>query len=422
MSLYALPVSHIQDVTVVTNIQESNGTVDIKVMHNAGSTQCQFRLSGHNIDSTVVVNSSNGLARTTINVPSARFWSTVEPYLYELTISLTDQGNVVDRYDLDIGIRTIEVQGNRLLLNGESVFLKGFGKHEDSPIHGRGLNTPFIVKDIGLLKWVGANSYRTSHYPYSEEAMMLADREGILIIDEIPAVGLFFDDDEAGIQERLRLCKQQIRELIKRDKNHPSVIMWSLANEPLTMQGGFRAFFGGEPTPHPAAKPFFAELFDLAHELDETRLLTFASMAGIIDESLEYTDVILINRYAGWYQESGRINRGIDVLKDELDQIHQKYGKPMIISEFGADTIAGMHSDPPEMWSEEYQQELIKGYLDLADRTEYLIGLHVWNFADFKTSQSIMRPLGLNQKGVFTRDRQPKMAAHMLRERWTSSA
>lgn len=248
---------------------------------------------------------------------------------------------------------------------------------------------------------------------------MFADREGILIVNEIPAVGLFFDDDDAGIQERLRLCKQQIRELVDRDKNHPSVIMWSLANEPFTIKGGFAALLGSEPPiPHPAAKPFFAELFDLTRELDQTRLVTLASMAGLADESLEYADVILINRYAAWYQHSGQIELGIAALKEELDQIHQKFGKPMVISEFGADTIAGTHSDPPEMFSEEYQEELIEGYLDLADRTEYLVGLHIWNFAEFKTSQSVMRPQGMNLKGVFTRDRRPKKAAHMLRERW----
>lgn len=417
--LYSVPETHIQDVTVVTDVEGPKGAVTIRVAHGADANECRVALSGENLEEVVVVTSSSGVAETTIDIPNARFWSTSDPYLYKLSISLTAGGRVTDCYDLEVGVRTVEVRGNELLLNGEPVFLKGFGKHEDFPIHGRGLNIPLIVKDYSLLKWVGANSYRTSHYPYSEEAMMFADREGVLIVDEIPAVGLFFDDDEAGIQERLRLCKQQIRELVDRDKNHPSVIMWSLANEPFTIKGGFAALLGSEPpNPHPAAKPFFSELFDLTRELDPTRLVTLASMAGLADESLEYVDVILINRYAGWYQHSGQIELGIDALKEELDQIHQKFGKPMVISEFGADTIAGTHSDPPEMFSEEYQEELIESYLDLADRTDYLIGLHIWNFAEFKTSQSIMRPQGMNLKGVFTRDRRPKKAAHMLRERW----
>ena len=97
---------------------------------------------------------------------------------------------------------------------------------------GKGLNLPLLVKDYQLMRWTGANSYRTSHYPYSEEEMQLADREGFLIIDEIPAVSLQFDTEE-NMAERLRMCLQQIDELIARDKNHPSVVMWCVANEPM---------------------------------------------------------------------------------------------------------------------------------------------------------------------------------------------
>ena len=100
-------------------------------------------------------------------------------------------------------------------------------------MHGRGLNLPVWVRNYELLKWVGANSYRTSHYPYAEEAMTLADRLGFLVINEIPAVGLNFEDPTEATAARLAQCKQQIRELIARDKNHPSTIMWSVANEPM---------------------------------------------------------------------------------------------------------------------------------------------------------------------------------------------
>ncbi|MCB0075359.1 MAG: hypothetical protein KDE20_28075, partial [Caldilineaceae bacterium] len=94
-------------------------------------------------------------------------------------------------------------------------------------------------------------------------------------------------------------------------------------------------------------------------------------------------------------------------------------GKPIIISEFGADTLPGHHADPPTLWSEEYQVEFLRRYLDVAARKPFIAGLHVWNMADFKTAQAIMRAGGLNHKGVFTRDRRPKMAAHFLRSRWT---
>jgi beta-glucuronidase len=419
--LYAVPQVHIEDVTVTTDIADTEGHVKVRVVAQ-GAKNGEVTLNAERgapvRKCTLEFDDVDGVAEVTLKVPDARFWSPDDPYLYKLTVELLDSDKVVDCYTLDVGIRTIAVEGDTLLLNGEPIFLKGFGKHEDFPVHGRGLNMPLVVKDYALLKWVGANSYRTSHYPYSEEAMCMADREGILIVDEIPAVGLFFGDDEEGIQARLSQCKQQIQELIARDKNHPSVIMWSVANEPHTIQGN--PLSGGKPEPDPRAKSFFAELFNLVRELDPTRLATLVSMVGAADVSLEFADVVFVNRYNGWYTQSGRIAQGIEALEQELDMIHQTFNKPIVISEFGTDTVAGMHSDPPEMFTEEYQVAFLRHYLDMAARKPYIVGLHVWNFADFKTSQGVIRVGGLNLKGVFTRDRRPKMAAHFLRERWAT--
>ncbi len=418
--LYTVPQVYLQDVTVATDIAGTDGHVKVRVVCDGACGSGRVTLNAeHGAPAhkcALEFDDADGVAEVTLKVPDARFWSPNDPYLYKLTVALLDQDKVVDRYTLDVGIRTVAVAGDKLLLNGEPIFLKGFGKHEDFPVHGRGLNMPLVVKDYALLKWVGANSYRTSHYPYSEEAMRMADREGILIVDEIPAVGLFFGDDEEGIQARLSQCKQQIQELIARDKNHPSVIMWSVANEPHTILGN--PLSGGRPEPDPRAKAFFAELFDRVRALDPTRLATLVSMVGAADVSLEFADVVFVNRYNGWYTQSGRIAQGIEVLEQELDVIHQTFNKPIVISEFGTDTVAGMHSDPPEMFTEEYQVAFLRHYLDMAARKPYIVGLHVWNFADFKTSQGVIRVGGLNLKGVFTRDRRPKMAAHFLRERW----
>jgi len=232
------------------------------------------------------------------------------------------------------------VKGDKLLLNGKPIYLTGFGRHEDFPIIGRGYVPAVIIKDYSLMNWIGANSFRTSHYPYSEQMMDLADRLGFLVIDEIPAVGLTFRKDV--IDRQLELCDQYIEELIKRDKNHPSVIMWSLANEP------HNSLKSGE---------FFKKLYE-------------------------------------------------------------KHRKPIILSEFGADTIPGWHSQPPEMFSEEYQTEFIKKYIEVCRSKPYVVGEHVWNMCDFKTSQGITRMGSTNYKGVFTRDRRPKMAAHQLRKLW----
>jgi putative sterol carrier protein len=116
------------------------------------------------------------------------------------------------------------------------------------------------------------------------------------------------------------------------------------------------------------------------------------------------------------------LEKGFELLGQELDSIYELLKKPIIISEFGADTVAGMHSQPPKMWTEEYQVEMIRGYLDMADARDFVVGAHVWNFADFQAVQSTRRVAGMNLKGVFTRDRKPKMAAHFLRERWVESS
>ena len=354
-------------------------------------------------------------------MPNVRAWSPDDPYLYRLEITLND-GGIADRYALEIGVRTITVDSEALLINGRPVFLKGFGKHEDAPVHGKGLNLPLLVKDYSLLKWVGANSYRTSHYPYSEEAMSMADRQGILIIDETPAVGLSFDDGEENISRRLSQCKGHLRELIARDKNHPSVIMWSVANEP--HPGDLRkALMGGGELKKEAQRgtAFFKELFDLARSLDTTRPVTLAGVMGGPVEWLALSDVVLINRYWGWYAQSGQPAAGAAALEEEIGALYANLKKPILISEFGAESVAGLHSEPPEMWTEEYQVAMLRAYLDVAARKPFVAGLHVWSFSDFKTGQSIMRTGGMNLKGVFTRDRRPKMAAHFLRERGQSS-
>jgi beta-glucuronidase len=416
--LYAVPQAHIEDVTVVTTIQGANGMVRVDVEQAGGNTAGQVTLTGENGTLKAGLTFTDGNASVTLTVPDARLWCPDDPYLHKLTVTLRDGDTVIDRYALDVGIRTIAVDGNKIVLNGKPVFLTGFGRHEDFPVHGRGLNVPLIVKDTALLKWIGANSYRTSHYPYSEEQMMIADREGFLVVDEIPAVGLFFDDGEENIRARLEQCKQQIGELIARDKNHPSVIMWSVANEPFVSEGGMAALFAGKSVPNPAAQPFFEELCALVRDLDPTRLVTIESPIRESADLLALMDVVCVHRYNGWYMYGGQLALGIEALETDLDRLYEESKKPVMITEFGSDTITGVHGDPPEMWTEEYQAEFLSEYLDLAERKDYMAGLHVWNFADFKTSQSTIRAGGLNRKGVFTRDRRPKMAAHLLRKRW----
>ncbi len=358
-----------------------------------------------------------------LRISPAHLWSPDSPYLYRCDFTLLDAGEEIrDCYGLDVGIRTVEIANSEILLNGEPIELKGFGKHEDFAVHGRAINVPLIAKDGALFDWIGANSYRTSHYPYSEESMMYADRAGILIIDEIPAVGLMFDDGEENVAIRREICKKQLTELIQRDINHPSVIMWSVANEPMpiNMMQRFRGQEIDEAVDKPATE-FFDDLIAHGRYLDATRPFSLAGVMGGPVAWLDLCDVIMVNRYWGWYRHGGSLDKAREVLAQELDSLHNQLQKPIIISEFGADTIAGQHSDPPVMFSEEYQVEMLRVYLDVAAARPFVAGLHVWNFADFKTGQSPMRFNAMNYKGVFTRDRTPKMAAHFLRSRWAPS-
>jgi len=400
--LYAIPNNGISDITVKTSIKDTTGILDVTI-ETIGLSDAYLNLYLRGIGSEIIGSSKiqQNIQNMTLEVKKAKFWTTETPNLYDLTVDIVREDTIIDSYSLKVGIRTIEVKGNKLLLNGNPVYLTGFGRHEDFPITGRGYVPAVIIKDYSLMNWIGANSFRTSHYPYSEQMMDLADRLGFLVIDEIPAVGLTFSKDVIGRQ--LELCEQYIVELIKRDKNHPSVIMWSLANEP------HNSLKSGE---------FFKKLYDKTKALDNTRPVTIVNMMGVKEKAFEFCDVLCINRYYGWYMQPGNIDEGCELLSKEMDKLYEKHRKPIILSEFGADTIPGWHSQPPEMFSEEYQTEFIKKYIEVCRSKPYVIGEHVWNMCDFKTSQGITRMGSINYKGVFTRDRRPKMVAHLLRKLW----
>jgi beta-glucuronidase len=410
--LYSVPQNYIQDITVVTTV-EDGVKVEVKVEMNAVvSGQGAVELKSGDTLITAGLSFVDGVAETTLAVPDAHFWSDKDPYLYDLTVKSEE-----DQYSLPVGIRTIAVDGGKILLNRQPVKMNGFGRHEDFIASGKGLNLPLVVKDYQLMKWVGANAYRTSHYPYSEEEMQMADREGFLIIDEIPAVSLQMAD-ETNNPERLRMCLQQLGEMIARDKNHPAVVMWCVANEP--MPKGFAVGALGESdlsmeAANVPGKVFLETEMARARELDPTRLVTIVTVMGGPQSWMEKCDVVCMNRYWGWYSLGGQLGIARTKLEEELDQVWNRWHKPIIMTEWGADTIPGYHGHPNVMWTEEYQADYVRFHLKVAAEREFVAGMQVWNFA---AVQSLMRVGGLNHKGVFTRIRTPKMAAHVLREFW----
>ena len=159
-----------------------------------------------------------------------------------------------------------------------------------------------------------------------------------------------------------------------------------------------------------------------ARALDPARPVCFANVATAppqADVVSDLFDLICVNRYFGWYVSPGDLEAGTRQLEEEL-RAWARYGKPIVVTEFGADALPGLHALPPVVWSEDYQVALIAASLRVFRRIPQVIGEHVWNFADFATAQAVHRPGG-NHKGVFTRDRQPKAAAWLLRELWASA-
>ena len=412
VKLYTTPQDFIADLTVTADVDFESGSA---VLHYAITAlgEGEGRVAVYDEAGSLV---GQGEGKTgDVTIEKVRLWQPMDAYLYEVRAYFG-----MDEYILPYGIRTVRVDGTRFLINERPFYFKGYGKHEDTYPNGRGFNEAMNVKDLALLKWQGANSFRTSHYPYSEEMMRLCDREGIVVIDECPAVGLnlrmgggFFGatpgatfDPETGIKTGEH-HQDVLRELAARDKNFACVVMWSIANEPDSNGEG--------------AWEYFAPLFALMRELDpQHRPCTLVNCQMLTDAemevSLKLADVICLNRYYGWYYCSGDLESAEKELREELEK-WAAYGKPIVFTEFGADTVAGFHDATPVMFTEEFQVDYYEMNTRVFDDFPAVQGEQVWNFADFATSQGVVRVQG-NKKGLFTRDRKPKMAAHFMRRRW----
>lgn len=408
--LVVRPRNGVEDVTVKTTGDSSVFKVSVHTVTNAESVSIALK-----DDSGVIVAQGLGI-NSVLTVESPNLWQPGAAYLYNLEVSTIDEsGAVYDVYHLPIGLRTVEVIGKQFLINGEPFYFRGFGKHEDADIRGKGLDEVTNARDFQLLKWINANSFRTSHYPYAEEMMRMADREGIVVIDEVPAVGLyFFTEDELPeksifVDERagepLRSHHLDcVREMIQRDKNHPCVVMWSLGNETATHED--------------AGVTHYEAVASLARSLDDTRPLTIVEYNFPWYSKIGHiVDVLGVNRYYGWYFDTGCLETIAVKLRNEIECWWERWQKPVLFTEYGADTIEGTHALPATMFSEEFQIEFLDQYHTIFDEYDYVIGEQVWAFADFATKEGVRR-VGGNKKGIFTRQRQPKSAAHYLRKRW----
>jgi len=415
--LYCKPETYIEDIIVETDIEDSAGIAKYEVVQGGKEAGLNVRVNIMDMTGKKVAegNGEKGI----VKIDNVHPWAPGDGYLYFAEFLLYDNLILVDSYTLRVGVRTVKISDSKILINGKPFYFKGFGMHEDIEILGKGHNDAYMIHDFKLLKWIGANSFRTSHYAYSEDVLDYADEQGIVVIDETPAVGLnmintgIFPGDnfttfssETADDTTQALHAQVISELVKRDRNHPSVVIWSIANEPESMSD--------------ASVEYFRPLFEIVREMDNTRPVGFANMAFYTHGKCKvtrYADVILLNRYYGWYSETGDLESAAINLRKELEGWAGE-NKPIIMTEYGADAITGMHAVISEPWTEEYQVDFLRMSHSIFDSIDAVVGEHVWNFADFATAPSTARVEG-NKKGIFTRDRKPKAAAFELKRRWS---
>ncbi|GLD46312.1 beta-glucuronidase, partial [Lates japonicus] len=243
--LYTTPKAYVDDITVVTDFLDNTGLVKYTVSVQ-GATTATLKVTLMDKDRHCVASSSDQSG--VLKVVDVKLWW---PYLMH--------ENPGYLYSFGVGIRTVNVTSTQFLINNKPFYFHGVNKHEDSDIRGKGLDWPLIVKDFNLMKWLGANSFRTSHYPYAEEILQMCDRHGIVVIDECPGVGIkdIRSFGNASLTHHLAVMD----ELVRRDKNHPSVVMWSVANEPAAEM--------------PPAEYYFKTLIKHTKGLDPTRPVTY---------------------------------------------------------------------------------------------------------------------------------------------------
>ena len=325
-----------------------------------------------------------------------KLWSPDSPKLYDVLIEAeTDQ--VRD----SIGFRSVETRGADILLNGRPVFLRGVCIHEEAPLRGgRAYSREDAVTLLNWAKELGANFVRLAHYPHNEFMVREADRMGILVWSEIPVYWTIQWENP----ETLKNARNQLQEMIARDKNRAAVVIWSVANE----------------TPLSDARlTFLKDLVTLARHQDPTRLLSAAMerhytnpTTQMIDDPLgEFLDVLGCNEYVGWY----------DGLPEKADGLEwkSKYDKPLVMSEFGGDALFGHHGDPLTRWTEEYQESIYQHQIAMLKKIPFLRGTSPWILTDFRSPR---RPLpGIqdfwNRKGLIS-DRGEKKKAFYVLQSW----
>jgi beta-glucuronidase len=347
--------------------------------------------------STEVNTNENGEAPIAFTLKKAQLWSPENPKLYAINVvAETDQ--VTEK----IGFRSIETRGSDILINGKSVFLRGICMHEENPIRGSRITTP--DEDRMMLNWakeLGCNYVRLAHYPHNEFMARLADEMGLLVWEENPVYWTIQWENQSTLDN----AKSQLSEMIARDKNRASIIIWSMANETPVI---------------PARLNFIRTLAETARSLDPTRLISAAmethndpkdKNVRIVEDPLaDITDIVSFNQYNGWYVGTPDLCNNIKWVIN--------YNKPVLISEFGGDALQGYHADTLTRFSEEFQEDLYKHTLDMLAKIPQFRGVTPWILCDFRSPRRLLPNVqdGWNRKGVIGENGTKKKAYWVLKD------
>ncbi len=338
-----------------------------------------------------------GQIKLEIPIKKYEAWSDTNPKLYEVIITSQE-----DKISDKIGFRTIETKGSDIVLNGKTVFLKGICIHEENVMRGgRAHSMEDARMLLGWAKELGCNFVRLAHYPHNENMARLADEMGLLLWEEIPVYWTI----QWGNTETYKKAEQQLSEVINRDKNRASVIIWSMANETPMSDERLR---------------FLSKLVDATRQLDNQRLISAAledhgkesdnNIMVVEDPFAEKVDILSFNQYYGWY--GGDIDN-IKNIRWEIDM-----DKPVIISEFGAGALQGYHADNMTRWSEEFQELLYEETLPTLAKIPQLSGITPWILADFRSPRRMLIPYqdGWNRKGLISETGNRKKAFFTLQQ------
>jgi len=398
VKLIETPATFIQDYFLQLNPKNNKEIKGYVQLSGAEANNAKVTLSIPELKlKKQLVTDSTGRAEVLLNSKKIDYWSPQNPKRY--TVSLAMSEDVVT--DL-IGFRSISTKGTAILLNDTPIFLKGICIHEESPISKGRANT--LEDAQQLLNWVkelGGNYVRLAHYPHNEHMVRLADKMGILVWEENPVYWTIDWENEATYQN----AKNQLSEVITRDKNRASVIIWSMANE----------------TPNSVPRnTFLQRLAAHCRNMDDTRLLSAALeqttyqnnplVKTIADPFAETVDVLSFNQYIGWY----------DGLPDKTALIEWKItqNKPVLISEFGAGAKFGLHGDSLTRWSEEYQADLYKKTLKMISKIDQLQGFTPWILIDFRSPRRPLKKIqdDYNRKGLLSEKGEKKQAFFVLQD------